>query len=439
MDSNWISQLPELDRAEVVVCGGGPAGVTAALSAARQGASVLLLEQRGALGGMATLGLVPMLATVTDGVNPVAEGIGMEISREVVKLMGVTDFKACWQQVNPEIFKRVCDEKIQAAGIKIYFDQKIAAVRRDGNRVSEIAVAGIEGLKKVSGKVFVDTTGDAAVTAFAGGKFELGDEKGITMSPTLCVTYAGIDWDKYFAAEQAGRSFRSIWHKMLAEGKTPIEEHHFVGIFKTGPCTGGGNLGHIYGINCAKDADITKGYIEGRKIAVLFHKFFAENVEGFEKSELAETASLLSVRETRRIVGDYKLCKDDYLKRKSFADDIARYSYPVDIHASSTDAADQQRVEREIAETRYQPGENYGIPYRALLPQGLDNVLVAGRCVCCDRPVQSSLRVMPACFLTGQAAGMAAALSLNSNADTRAVNTDQLRKALREKVGAWLP
>ena len=438
-DMTWIASLSELDRADVVVCGGGPAGLTAALSAARQGAAVILLEQRGALGGMATLGLVPMLATVNDGINPIAAGVGMELAREVVRRMGEPGFANCWQAINPEIFKRVGDEAVEAAGIKVYFDQKVAAVRRDGKRIIDLAVAGVGGLKRVSGKVFVDATGDAAVTAFAGGEFELGDAAGITMSPSLCVTYAGIDWAAYLDAEKKGRNFRTIWSELLASGKAPLPEHHFVGIFKTGPSTGGGNLGHIYGINGVKETDLTKGYIDGRRIAAIYHRFFVEHVPGFEHSELAETASLLSVRETRRIVGDYQLNINDYTRRAKFADEIARYSYPVDIHASSTDAADQQRVEKEIAATAYQPGENYGIPYRSLLPRGLDNLLVAGRCVCCDRAVQSSLRVMPACFLTGQAAGMAAALSLDVHASIREVSPTRLRAALRDRIGAWLP
>ncbi|MFA6103419.1 MAG: FAD-dependent oxidoreductase [Victivallaceae bacterium] len=435
----WINNLEELVKSDVIVCGGGPAGLAAALAAARNGAEVVLLEQSGALGGMASIGLVPMLAYTSDGVNITAAGVCMEIAGEVVARMGIGQINPSWQSINPEIFKKVCDEKVTAAGINVYFSQKIAAVERDGDRVTAVAVAGPRGLKRITGKVFVDATGDAAVSAFAGVPFECGDATGKTMSPSLCVQYAGIDWDEYLSSEKAGRNYQKIWHELMDAGKAPLPERHFVGIFKTGPSVGTGNLGHIYGVNGINETDVTRGYIEGREIAGIIHRFFREHVPGFRNSELVNTASLLSVRETRRITGDYCLNFKDYLRRAVFPDEIGRYSYPVDIHSSSTDAEEQKRVEDRMQETSYQSGENYGIPYRAMLPKGISNLLVAGRSISCDREVQSSLRVMPACFITGQAAGTAAALSLSRQCITRAVKTDQLRAAMRDKLGAYLP
>lgn len=438
-NSNFINGLEVLAESDVVVTGGGPSGLGAALAAARNGAKVVLLEQTGALGGMASIGLVPMLAYTTDGVNITAAGICMEIASEVVARMGIEKFDNYWQSINPEIFKKVCDEKVTAAGIKVYFGQKVAAVERNGERITSVVAAGPRGLKRVIGKVFVDATGDAAVTAFAGAQFECGDKNGKTMSPSLCVQYAGIDWEEYLASEKAGRNYRTIWFEHLNAGKIPLQEHHFVGIFKTGPSVGTGNLGHIYGVNGINEDDVTRGYIEGREVAGIIHRFFRDYVPGFSRSELVNTASLLSVRETRRITGDYCLNFKDYLNRAVFPDEIGRYSYPVDIHSSSTDADEQRKVEERMRETGYKDGENYGIPYRALLPQGISNLLVAGRSISCDREVQSSIRVMPGCFITGQAAGTAAALSLNYHGVTREVKADQLRTALREKLGAYLP
>jgi len=439
MINQWIEDLEWLDRAAVVVCGGGPAGVAAALSAARNGAEVLLLEQCGALGGMASLGLVPMLGRTTDGVHQVAAGICMEIAEEVVRRMGMTSFNGCWQPIRAELVKQVCDEKIIQAGVKLYFGQKLAAAACRNGRIVHLAFAGPQGLKKVSGAVFIDATGDGALSAFAGADFQLGDADGVTMSPTLCVQYANVDWEKCQAAARQGRDDRRIWLDLCNAGTAPLPEYHFVGAFQTGPTTATGNLGHIYGINGCGDADLTKGYLEGRKIATIIHRFYVEHVPGFEHSELVNTAGLLGVRETRRIVGDYQLDFDDYQRKASFPDEIARYYYPVDIHASSTDPNDQKRVEQEMARTTYQRGESYGIPYRSLLPVGLENLLTAGRCISCDRPVQSSLRVMPSCFLTGQAAGAAAFLSLSANGSVRTVDPVALRDVLRNKVGAYLP
>ncbi len=437
--TGFIENLETLAIADVVVGGGGPAGLAAALAAARQGAKVIILEQAGALGGMATLGLVPCMAYLFDGVNNTAAGICMEIVSEVCRRMGVAKVAPSWQPINAEIFKQVCDVMVTETGITVLFNQKIAAVAVTDGRLSSIAVAGPKGLKKVLGKVFVDGTGDAALAAFAGAGFECGNEAGETMSPSLCVQYAGVDWEKYYKSCAEGRDCRKIWRELLDNGTAPLPEYHFVGVFKTGRSTATGNLGHVYGINAIDEQDVSKGFIEGRKIARIIQTFFKDYVAGFENSELVNTASLLSVRETRRIKGDYKLVFDDYVCRASFADDIARYSYPVDIHSSSTDAEEQKKVEERMADTRYSQGENYGIPYRTLLPVGIENLLVAGRSISCDREMQSSLRVMPACFLTGQAAGTAAAMSLQSGGQVRKVDIGALRGRLRSTLNAYLP
>jgi hypothetical protein len=144
------------------------------------------------------------------------------------------------------------------------------------------------------------------------------------------------------------------------------------------------------------------------------------------------------VRESRRIAGEYVLNFDDYIARRTFDDEVGRLSYPVDIHSSTTDAKEQMEVVTRQYETKMGPGESYGIPYRALVVKGLDNSLVAGRCVSTDRAVQSSLRVMPGCFVTGHAAGAGAALAAKGKGNVRGVDTDELRDLLR-KQGAYVP
>ncbi len=437
--NSFIESIRVLAESDIVIGGGGPAGVAAALAAARTGNSVVLLEQTGSLGGMAAVGLVPCMASLSDGINNVAAGICTEIVHEVCRRMGIKKVMSLWQPIDAETFKQVCDEKIRDAGVKVYFAQKIVAVECPCGSITAVAAGGPQGLKQVRGKVFIDTTGDAAMTAFAGGNFVIGDSSGKTMSPSLCVQYAGINWTKYYNSAAHGRSARRIWLELLESGLAPLEEHHFIGIWETGATTGTGNLGHIYGVNAVQENDLTKGYFEGRRIARIIHDFFRKHVPGFEKSELVNTASLLSVRETRRIVGDYILSFDDYLKRNKFPDEISRYCYPIDIHSSSLDAKEQKAVEQRLEDTRYRPGENYGIPYRTLLPLGIDNLLVAGRSISCDREMQSSIRVMPSCFLTGQAAGVAAALSLECNGRTRDIDTNQLRTLLKKDYSAYLP
>ena len=153
---------------------------------------------------------------------------------------------------------------------------------------------------------------------------------------------------------------------------------------------------------------------------------------------LVATGSLLGIRESRRITGDYVLCLDDFKKRAVFPDEIGRYCYPVDIHASKPDAANYKQFAEEFKTLRYKQGESYGIPYRVLVPQKLSNVLVAGRCVSSDRYIQGSIRVMPGCFITGQATGVAAAIAIEKGADTRGVPVPELQARLK-KLGGYLP
>ena len=150
------------------------------------------------------------------------------------------------------------------------------------------------------------------------------------------------------------------------------------------------------------------------------------------------TASQLGARESRRILGDYILTLEDFKSRAVFPDEIGRYSYAVDIHAAKPDLASYKQYAEDFKNLRYGKGESYGIPYRCLVPRKLTNVLVAGRCVSTDRYMQSSIRVMPGCFITGQAIGVAAAICAKQDCDTRGVPMPELHRRLKD-LGAYLP
>ena len=172
-------------------------------------------------------------------------------------------------------------------------------------------------------------------------------------------------------------------------------------------------------------------YVEGRKLARRYARFYRESVPGFGHSMLAGTADQLGVRESRRIVGDYVMTEGDYFERRHFPDDVGSFAYPIDIHAANgEDAARQAETEKTLERTAYAPGENYGIPYRAILVKGLSNLLVAGRCVSADRAMQASIRVVPGCMITGEAAGTAAALSCGSGVPLRDVGIEILQEKL---------
>ena len=154
--------------------------------------------------------------------------------------------------------------------------------------------------------------------------------------------------------------------------------------------------------------------------------------------ELVATGALMGLRETRRIMGDYVLCLEDFKNRAVFDDEIGRYAYPVDIHASAPDVASFKQFEEEFHSLRYNDGESYGVPYRILTPRELDNTLVAGRCISADRFLQGSIRVMPGCYITGQAAGIAAAIAVDQDISVHDVDVIELQHRLLEQ-GAYLP
>ncbi len=434
-------KLEVLDSADIVVCGGGPAGIAAAIAAKESNGSnsVMLIEQIGCLGGMGTAGLVPAFIHMTDGENLLAAGIAKRVVDELANRMNVEPNYG-WMNIQPEILKGMYDEMITKAGINLFLGLSVVDVICSEGKIESLVVSTKAGLKAISGKIFIDATGDGNICAWAGVPFDVGDENGRTMAPSLCVIYSGIDWEKYHrSVKETGKGFRELWFEYVESGKSPIVEWHLPGMFPVGENIGTGNIGHIYGINCLDERDITKGYVEGRRIARIYFEFAKNNVPGFEKAELVCSASLLSVRETRRIRGEYILDYEDYLRRACFDDEIGRFAYPIDIHASQADAEDQKRVERELVETRLGKGESYGIPYRSLIPVKLSNTLVAGRCISTDRRMQSSVRVMPGCFITGQAAGVAASLTIEQKAnDVRNIDIEKLRGILRNQ-GAYLP
>ena len=179
--------------------------------------------------------------------------------------------------------------------------------------------------------------------------------------------------------------------------------------------------------------------MRGRRIAKQYRDALTTYFpEAFGNAYLVATAPVMGVRESRRIVGDYKLTVEDYVTKADFPDEICRNSYYLDVHYTLEEAklAAVGKIDGEKRDARYGPGESHGIPYRALLPQGVKNVIVAGRSISCDKRIQGSVRVMPVCLTMGEAAGVAAAFAANANGDVHAVDTDKLRETLREN-GAY--
>lgn len=448
-----IAAIPELAKVDILVVGGGTAGAVAGIAAGRTGYRTLVVEQLGALGGTQTGALVtPMMPNQVEQV-PLNGGIDGEINQRLNDLQE----SGVWQDgnrgwFNPEALKWVLEEMVLASGAELlyysFFEDVIVA---DG-QVLGIVVTNKAGRSKILAQRTIDATGDADVAYRAGVKFASGDpETGVNQPFSVRFHLGNVDLGRLAAflrdlgrhdiLEQAegsqvplihtamvwerGWTLEPLFRQAVADGVLLPEDGEYFQVF-----TMAGRPGEL-AFNCPRISGqvdgtnpwhLTQAQILGRRAMRRYWAFCRQYLPGCENAYLVMGAPLVGVRESRRIVGEYVLTEADVLGAQKFPDGIARNNYPIDIHRPTKD--------QRPGLTRLPPGAYHEIPYRCLVPVGVEQLLVAGRCLSATFAAQGSVRVQSNCRAMGEAAAVAMGMSLAENIPPRQVDGVRLRQKL---------
>ncbi|WP_062227665.1 FAD-dependent oxidoreductase [Aureimonas frigidaquae] len=437
---------------DVVVTGAGSAGIVAAIRAAREGASVLLVEGTGFLGGLITGG------RLTKPTGLINSPVFHEMLDRCVGYKGADGRvrESYWGKYtgtfDAEVMQRVIIEMVEEAGVEVLLRASVVQTVMQDDAVCGLIVRAKSGESLVLGKAFVDASGDGDVAALSGGHFKLGREAdGLTQPITSYFRVLNVDvpaliadceahrddmWEVVYPAEATLNEdfamavlltgFQQRIKDKVREGfDWIIPKDHIT--MKTGLMPGeiSVNVTRYQG-NGLNDRDLSRAEIEIRKQAYCAFDFLQRYVGGFADAIFLEVAPKLGVRETRRIVGAYEITEADVRGNRRFEDGIGLCNSPVDVHEPGGSRAIMDHV-----------GVGYGIPYRAMIPQDIDNLIIAGRCISADAIAFGSTRNVPACTMTGEAAGIATALAAGQGQRTSGIHVSQIQARLRE-LQVWL-
>jgi hypothetical protein len=417
------------DRYDVVVVGAGSAGATAAIAAARTGARTLLVDRMGFLGGISTAVLDTFYAFYTPGEAPkrVVGGIGWEVAGRL------TAAGAAFERPNtygagtgitydPEVLKRLWETLVLDAGAEVLLHTWVTGVELDADRRARaLSVFNKGGAGRVEAAVVVDASGDADVAAWAGVPFDDPAANGQIQSLSTVFRLAGVDVER---AEAFGK--RALWARMReASGSGAYRLPRIEGSWHRTPQPGVvmALMTRVPRVDATDPRQLTRAEIEGRRQASEYARFLREQVPGFERAVMVSTSPAIGVRESRRVHGRYRLEAGDVLAGRRFEDEIALCGAPIEDHHAGADTR-----------WSYVPdGGVYGIPYRCLLPQLVEGLLVAGRCFSATHDAHASARSMGTCMSMGQAAGTAAALAAADGAVPGGLDAGRLRRHLAEQ------
>ncbi len=406
---------------DIIVAGGGFAGVAAAIAAARGGAKVLLFDKTNCLGGAAANGLVnPFMAYWTrtpDGArDPICNGIFKEILDEL-KRAGALDKNE--NGFDEEILKLILNRMTLDAGVTLLYNATLHSADVADGRINSVTVMTVGGNLTFLADVFIDATGDGELSMLSGCRFRLGRPDGLCQPMTLCFRIGNVDISKYRVSY---KTVNEKYKAAQAQGriKNPREDVMLFDTLNEG-------VVHVNSTRVVKrdptDAfDVTAAEIEAREQAFELHNLLKNEVDGFQNSRVLSTAMRIGTRESRMIEGEYTLTEDDLKSLRRFPDAIAVGNYDIDIHNPEGGGTSHYF---------FKPGEWYEIPYRCLLPKDARNLIVAGRCISVSHEAQASIRIMPIVCCIGEAAGTAAAVAFSDKTEPKTADIDKIKSLLR--------
>jgi hypothetical protein len=446
VSDTWLEEGPRrtalFGEYEVVVVGGGPAGVTAAVAAARAGRRTILVERYGYNGGAGSAGglstFCGLHANVHGEHRQVVHGLADEVLDRVERLGGLNPPHLSFadrilaQAYDISAYKIALDDMLVDAGVTMLFHALAVGVQmRDEHRIDALLVESKSGRAAIRGQLFIDCSGDGDVAAWAGAPFEKTDPAHGMLYPSLMFRINGVDGA---AAEATHARLPELMEEAERSGRYRFPRKRPIVRAQRNPLEWRANITQLANpdgsaIDGTDVEQLTRGELQGRRQVRDVFPFFPESVPGFAQSYVVDIAPSIGIRETRRIVGAHQLSEDDILDCVDFPDTIGVNGWPVEDHVAGS------------VEIRWPRGEDprgYNqLPFRMLVPQVLTNTYVAGRCASMTHGGQSSARVTGPCFVMGQAAGVAADLALRDGVAAGDIDVPELQARL-EKDGAWL-
>ncbi len=428
-------EIPIVGNYDVVVCGGGPGGIMAAIASARGGAKTCLIERYGFLGGMATAGLVAPISVFNYNGQRIIDGLPWEFVERLTEIGGAREEKPLGNiTFSPEKYKLTAQRMLKEAGVEIFFHSYLtgAGVRKDNEGKKEIEYIIIDnknGAEAIKGRYFIDATGDSDLASIAGVEMQPAPKQ--LQPASLIFMLSGVDTGALPMIRHSRQgvnyhdlAIRDLFTRLREEG---TEEVPMFG----GPWYCGILADGIVLVNMTRHfADMTDNRTAGEMECLLrehAHKYtelLRKYIPAFKNAELIATAPMTGIRETRRILGAHTLTGEEYLEAFDFHDSVARGCHPVDIHSANS------------TNQRCQFMKDAGfVPYRSLYATSHPNLLVAGRNFSADGIASASVRVQASVMGLGQASGTAAAICAEENIGVDKIDTDILRKRLRE-IGA---